>query len=131
MTQRLPNMPAPFISINNNNKVKPNPRTVRGSDMTWFNTSGNYIIRNDYNTCNSDQTMQKYPWGGLTEPSYQPFNLKPWGSKMIKGNRCDIIPRFDLYGHSFKCLSTLNKCGCDGQGNKRCPIYDGAYFDPN
>lgn len=129
MTDRVPDMPSPFNY--SNNKIDPNPRTVRGSDMTWFNTSGNYIIKNDYTQCKSTQKTTKYPWNMSMDLQNQPFNLKPWGGKEFPGNKCDITPRFDLYGHSFKCLSALNTCGCKGRTSKHCPILDGTYYDPN
>ena len=48
MSVQTPNMPAPFIQVAPNNTT-PNPRTVRGSDLTWFNTSGASIIKSDFN----------------------------------------------------------------------------------
>ena len=42
--------PAPFEYVPCEKKVLPDPRTVRSSDLTWFNTCGNNIVRSDYNT---------------------------------------------------------------------------------
>ena len=47
MTERAPMMPAPFQGLPSNVAVLPNPRTVRATDMTWFNTSGSKIIKTD------------------------------------------------------------------------------------
>ena len=60
MTERVPQMPSEFNCSKPQRIVRPDPRTVRSSDMTWFNTSGNYIIKNDYNTCMKHEYIKKY-----------------------------------------------------------------------
>lgn len=132
MTERVPQMPSEFNCSKPQRMVRPDPRTVRSSDMTWFNTSGEYIIKNDYNTCTQNRHMEKYKYGMLTEPVYHPFELRPWGGKKIPGNPCNLMtPRFNIYGHNYKCYSAVSNCGCNGKINKGCPIYEGTYIDPN
>lgn len=132
MTERVPRMPSLFNCDKLKMIVKPDPRTVRSSDMTWFNTSGEHIIKNDYNTCTNNRHMEKYKYGMLTEPIYKPFNLEPWGGVSTPGNKCDIMtPRFNIYGHNYKCYSTVNNCGCNSKLNRGCPISQGTYIDPN
>ena len=75
MTTQVPDMPAPFHCIDSR-PVEPNPRTVRGTDFTWFNTCGANIIKTDYNTCSGDIKKHMNPWGILTQPKNIPF-LEP------------------------------------------------------
>ena len=78
MTERAPLMPESFQSVPANPNVMPNPRTVRATDMTWFNTSGSNIIKTDYNKCTGNITKHQYPWGRMTDLKNIPFNLRPW-----------------------------------------------------
>jgi hypothetical protein len=111
MTERSPAMPCPLnIGGNNSLNVKPNPRTVRASDMTWFNTRGNKIIKTDYNTCNGNIDTHMFPWGILPEHTNIPFNLKAWGDNSNNG-KCDLFKRFDMYGLSSTCTNKCSKSG--------------------
>ena len=110
MTERTPDMPAPFDGSNQKTSVKPNPRTVRGSDLTWFNTSGANIIRTNYDTCTGDISKIRYPWGLTREPHNRSFNLEPWDGQ----GYCNLFQRFDLYGLT-----------------SRCPLFSGSYVNPN
>lgn len=96
MTERSPAVPFQLDMYQNNIYTNPNPRTVRGSDMTWFNTRGNNIIKTDYNSEKIESHM--YPWGEIPEPKHTPFNLQGWG----KNGKCDLFTRFDLYGVKTK-----------------------------
>ena len=127
MTERVPSMPSPFLKLTKNINIAPNPRTVRASDMTWFNTCGSKIIKTDYNTCSGDIDNHMYPWGIMASPRNVPFNLKPWGGQ----GKCDMFQRFDLYGVSSKCGCELNKCGCSDPRKNICPLSGGAYVNPN
>lgn len=127
MTERVPLMPSSFQKLSNNKEVLPNPRTVRATDMTWFNTSGNNIIKTDYNKCTGEITKHQYPWGNMTELNNIPFNLRPWGGE----GQCNLFQRFDLYGLSSKCKCELNRCGCNDPKKNRCPLYGGSYENPN
>ena len=127
MTERAPMMPAPFQSTPSSGNVMPNPRTVRATDMTWFNTSGANIIKTDYNKCTGNIESHQFPWGKLDDPKNTPFNLRPWGGK----GQCDLFQRFDLYGVSSKCSCELNRCGCSDPNKNRCPLFGGSYVNPN
>ena len=116
MTERLPSMPAYFNNIKSNKKIQPNPRTVRGGDMTWFNTCGSKIIKTNYNTCSGDIKNHMFPWGIMTDKINTPFQLEHVGNK---GN-CDMFQRFDLYGLNPE----LNRCNTG-------PRNSISYVDPN
>lgn len=131
MTARVPDMPAPFTTINPRNIVKPNPRTVRASDFTWYNTSGINIIKTDYNTCSNEISQNMYPWGLTSEPHNKPFNLEPWGGQSQGNGQCNLFQRFDLYGLASKCSCELNRCGCSDPRKSRCALYGGNYVNPN
>ena len=47
MTERAPSVPAPFQGTPPDNSIEPNPRTVRGGDMSWFNTR-KQILKDSY-----------------------------------------------------------------------------------
>ena len=99
MTERSPMMPAPFNSnqnkhIQNAQNVLPNPRTVRASDMTWFNTSGANIIKTDYNKCTGDIKKHQFPWGKTTDMQNAPFNLQAWGGQTQGQGQCHIGSQF-------------------------------------
>ena len=121
MSVQAPSMPAPFSggNTNTNQNVKPDPRTVRASDLTWFNTSGPNIVQSNYNKCTSDVNKHFYPWGLSMQIPDKPFNLQPVGGKSMPCNKCDLIPRFDLYGLSSKCPCQLNRCGCSDKNKTR------------
>ena len=119
MTERSPAIPCPLnIGGDNSSNVKLNPRTVRASDMTWFNTSGNQIIKTDYNTCNGNINTHMYPWGILPEPKNIPYNLRAWGDNSNNNGKCDLFKRFDMYGLSSTCVNKCNRAG-------------GSYVNPN
>lgn len=133
MTERTPFIPEPLdMGTNNQNrnnqKVKPNPRTVRATDFTWFNTCGSNIIKTDYNKCTGDIKKHQFPWGQIEESQNVPFNLEPWGEKKNSG-KCDMFSRFDLYGLSSKCSCNFNRCGCDKK--PECPLFKDSYVNPN
>lgn len=107
MTERSPSMPAPFQGTPPDKSIEPNPRTVRGGDMSWFNTRGDKIIKTNYNTCTGNLSTHMYPWGVVVDPQNIPFNLKPWGGQ----GQCNMFQRFELYGASSKCQ---NRCGSSG-----------------
>ena len=120
MTERSPAIPL-SLNIEKNNKynINPNPRTVRGSDITWFNTSGNKIIKTEYNKCTGNINSHMYPWGVPSDPKNIPFNLKNWENNNNNNNsKCDLFTRFDMYGLAPTCI---NKCSKNG----------GSYVDPN
>lgn len=127
MTERSPLMPASFQSSPENLNIMPNPRTVRATDMTWFNTCGSNIIKTDYNKCTGDIKKHQYPWGKITDIKNIPFNLRPWGGQ----GQCSLFQRFDLYGLASKCSCELNRCGCNDPIKNRCPLYGGSYVNPN
>ena len=97
MSFQVPNMPAPFLSCKS--KITPNPRTTRGGDLTWFNTSGSTIIKSDYNTCTFQESNHLYPWGYVTEPVNRPFDLQ--------GNNCNLFHRFG-YRRPHPCYINPN-----------------------
>lgn len=127
MTERAPLMPASFQCNKKNPDVMPNPRTVRATDMTWFNTCGSKIIKTDYNKCTGNITTHQYPWGKMNDIKNIPFNLRPWGGK----GQCNLFQRFDMYGLASKCGCELNRCGCSDPRKERCPLYGGSYVNPN
>ena len=98
MTQRVPSMPASFEGTPPDNLIEPNPRTIRGSDMSWFNTRGDKIIKTNYNTYNGNLSTHMYPWGVVVDPKNIPFNLKPWGGE----GQCNMFQQFELYDSSSK-----------------------------
>ena len=126
MTSRIPNMPSPFTGVSSNNKVHPNPRTVRASDFTWFNTCGANIIKTDYNTCSGSIKTHMFPWGILPQAKNTPFNLTGG-----KPGQCDLFKRFDLYGVSDKCDKQLNRCKKTYLKDEGCSLFSGSYINPN
>jgi len=131
MTERAPMMPAPFHGIPSSAAVLPNPRTVRATDMTWFNTCGEKIIKTDYNKCTGDIRSHEYPWGRTADPRNVPFNLRPWGGNTVGSGQCSLFQRFNTYGLASKCGCALNRCGCSDPRRDRCPLYGGSYVNPN
>lgn len=129
MTERVPDMPAPFYGSNQRTNVRPNPRTVRGCDLTWFNTSGPSIVQTNYNTCNGNMLQVRKPWGLPREPKNIPFNLEPWGGKGGCKEGCNLFQRFNLYGITSQC--DVGRCGCSNPRTDRCPLFGGAYVNPN
>jgi len=127
MTERVPIMPASFSSTTGTSNLQPNPRTVRATDMTWFNTCGSKIIKTDYNKCTGDIRTHQFPWGRMDDIKNVPFNLEPWGGQ----GKCDLFQRFDLYGVSSKCRCELNRCGCKDPRLDRCPLFGGSYVNLN
>ena len=98
MTERSPSMPAPFQGTNYGNSTEPNPRTVRGCDMTWFNTRGDKIIKSNYSNCSGNLETHMYPWGVVANPQNVPFNLKSLDGK----GECNMLQRFDLSNSNVK-----------------------------
>ena len=127
MTERVPLMPSSFQKLSNDKEVLPNPRTVRATDMTWFNTSGNNIIKTDYNKCTGDIKKHQYPWGNMTKLNNIHFNLRPWGGE----GQCNLFQNFNMSKLSSKCNCELNRCGCNDPKKNRCPLYGGTYENPN
>jgi len=126
MTTRTPNMPSPFMGIPSNTQIRPNPRTVRASDFTWFNTCGANIIKTNYNTCSGSIKTHMFPWGIIPPTRNIPFNLKGG-----KPGQCDLFKRFDLYGVTHKCDHQLNRCKRTYPKDQKCHLFSGTYRNPN
>ena len=137
MTERIPEIPYTLENVNQNvnknleqhlNKQNPNPRTVRATDMTWFNTSGTQLIKTDYNKCSNKIESHMYPWGILSEPRHNPFNLQEWGTNNPDNQKCNLFTRFDLYGLHTRSDTGLNRCG---YSNAEFPYNNSNYVNPN
>jgi len=119
MTEKVPLMPAEFKYKPCLRPVLPDPRTVRASDMTWFNTCSDNIVRTDYNTCSHKETKTLYPFGRLNDPINKPFNL-------VGNEKCDLFSRIQLNGMRTKCNSIIsNHC------NFKPKMYNKYYINPN
>ena len=89
MSERLPEEPGLFKSNVSSSNI--NPRTTRGSDFTWFNTSGTNIIKTDYNNCTGDIKKHEFPWGIPSTIQNKPFQLQSFGEK---DNTCNLFTKF-------------------------------------
>lgn len=119
MTSQAPQQPAPFAPLHPSAVGKPNPRTVRAQDLTWYNSRAGNIVKTSYNKCSGKIISDNYPWNRPPVPKNQPFWTCP-------------IPRFDLYGLAPTCPCELNRCKCSSCRQKhRCALYGGSYTNPN
>lgn len=117
MTSQVPYEPAPFSPVSERNN-QPDPRTVRATDLTWYNTRGGNIVTTSFNKCNGKTTSSTMPWNRPPVPENQPFWTCPF-------------PRFDLYGLAKDCPCELNRCKCSPcKDTGRCKLYGGTYVRP-
>lgn len=113
MTERLPENVSLFKNDFNKKKVS-DPRTTRGCDFTWFNTSGESIVKTDYNNCTGDITKHNLPWGKMNEVSHTSFELYPWNKETKKG--CDFLQSLSLPSTipvNYKCV--VQNCSCNNK----------------
>lgn len=95
-------------------KILDNPRTIRATDFTWFNTRGGEIIQSDYNKCNQMVTRQSVSYVPSKPSHTVPYNC---------------LPRYLWYPNSFK-----EDCICNLKGEKCrhvCKFWNGTYVNPN
>ena len=109
MTERLPEYTSQFKNDFDSLKVS-DPRTTRGCDFTWFNTSGENIIKTNYNNCNGSIDKHNYPWGKTKNISHTSFQLL--NNKNKKG--CDFLQSLSLPSTipvNYKCV--VQNCSCN------------------
>tara|TARA_Y100001958_G_C20994074_1_gene380489 strand:+ start:78 stop:434 length:357 start_codon:yes stop_codon:yes gene_type:complete len=117
--ERTPAMPGLFVTTEKTKYSSPNPRTVRASDLTWFNSRGTNIIRSTYDTCTSNLDRKNYKWGALSRSKHRNVSLHPSGGK----GQCNLF-------HSF----TTERQPCDNSRFANCRgkyIHKGFYVNPN